>query len=170
MRKQIFSLLFLLMMGNCCLAQQNFSSVDQWLHNNLHEIGGRGVIMVFKDGKVVYSKAENGLNIREKMAIKWFARKQGVDAVEELQDFSQSTVKPIASCSKWLSAAVVMTFIEEGKFSLEDTIGTYLPIMSQNGKGNIKIQDCLSHLTGIKAPPIKEAIANQQEFTRWMRL
>ena len=57
-----------------------------------------------------------------------------------------------------------MTFVEEGKFSLEDTIGTYLPIMSQNGKGNIKIKDCLSHLAGIKAPPIKEAIANQQEF------
>ena len=146
------------------MAQQNFSAVDDWLRNNIHEIGGRGVVMVWKDGKIVHSHTENAPNMREKMAIRWAARKQGRDVEEELQDFTQSTPKPIASCSKWLSAAVIMTFVQEGKLGLEDTIGKYLPIMSQNGKGSIRIKDCLSHLTGIKAPPLKEALADQKEF------
>ena len=146
------------------MAQQDFSQVDKWLHDNLHEIGGRGVIMVWKDGKILYSHAENALNLREKMAIKWFARKQGRDENEELQDFTQSTPKQLASCSKWYSAAVIMTFVQEGKLGLDDSMGKYLPIMTQNGKGNITIKDCLSHLTGIKAPPIKESIAEQQEY------
>ena len=164
MLKNVISFLLLLMMGCCCSAQYNFLPVDDWLHNNLHEIGGRGVIMVWKDGRIVYSKAENGLDLKERMVIKWFARKQGKDENEELQDFTQSTPMPIASCSKWLSAALTMTFVQEGKLGLEDTIGKYLPIMTQNGKGNIRIKDCLSHLTGIKAPPMKEEIARQQEF------
>ena len=146
------------------MAQQDFSQVDKWLHDNLHEIGGRGVIMVWKDGKILYSHAENALNLRERMAIKWFARKQVRDENEELQDFTQSTPKQLASCSKWYSAAVIMTFVQEGKLGLDDSIGKYLPIMTQNGKGNITIKDCLSHLTGIKAPPIKESIAEQQEY------
>jgi len=146
------------------MAQQDFSQVDKWLHDNLHEIGGRGVIMVWKDGKILYSHAENALNLWERMAIKWFARKQGKDDSEELQDFTQSTPKQLASCSKWYSAAVIMTFVQEGKLGLDDSIGKYLPIMTQNGKGNIRIKDCLSHLTGIKAPPIKESIAEQQEY------
>lgn len=164
MLKQTFSFLFLLMMGSCCMAQHKFSLVDSWLHNNLYEIGGRGVIMVWKDGRIVHSHAENNLNMREKVVIKWAAKKQGRDVEEELQDFTTGTPKPIASCSKWLSAAVIMTFVQEGKLGLDDTIGKYLSIMTQNGKGSVRIKDCLSHLTGIKAPPLKEALTEQKEF------
>jgi CubicO group peptidase (beta-lactamase class C family) len=64
----------------------------------------------------------------------------------------------IASCSKWLSAALVMTYVDEGKLRLNDTVGKYLPLLSMHGKGNITISDCLSHLTGIKAPSMKESI------------
>jgi len=164
MYKHLLNFFLLLILSLSSIAQNDFSSIDNWLHNNLHELGGRAVIMIWKDGKILYSRSENGLNIREKMAIRWFARKQGKDENQELQDFNPSTIKPIASCSKWVSAAVIMTFVQEGKISLEDTIGTYLPIMIQNGKGKIKIKDCLSHLTGIKAPPIKESIIQQKEY------
>jgi len=164
MIRQCLLIVFILMMCVSGNAQQNFAAVDNWLHHNLHEIGGRGVIMVYKDGKVVYAKAENGLTPKEKLVIKFLAKKKEKDQEQEMQDFTISTVMPIASCSKWLSAAVVMTFVQEGKLKLEDSIGKYLPIMTQNGKGSITVKDCLSHLTGIKAPPIKQAIANQQEF------
>ena len=56
----------------------------------------------------------------------------------------------IASCSKWLSAALVMTFVDEGKLNLNDTIGKFLPVMTDHQKGNITIWQCLSHLTGYK--------------------
>jgi len=164
MTKQIKLLLIILTITVVCKAQNSFSLIDKWLQDNIHEIGGRGVIMVWKDGKVLYSHAENRLNVRERMGIKGFARKKGKDEIEELQDFTQSSQKPIASCSKWLSAALIMTFVQERKLSLEDTIGKFFPIMTQHKKGNISIKDCLSHLTGIKAPALKQSILEQQEF------
>ena len=164
MTKQINLLLIILTITVVCKAQNSFSLIDKWLQDNIHEIGGRGVIMVWKDGKVLYSYAENRLNVRERMGIKGFARRHGKDEYEELQDFTQSTPKLIASCSKWLSAALVMTFLQEGKLSPEDTIGKYLPIMTLNKKGHLSIKDCLSHLTGIKAPELKQSLLEQQEY------
>lgn len=46
---------------------------------------------------------------------KMIARRQGKDAGEVLQDLKEDTRINIASCSKWLSAALVMTFVDEGK-------------------------------------------------------
>ena len=43
-----------------------------------------------------------------------------------------------------------MTFIDEGKLNLEDSIGKFLPVMTTHNKGKIKVWQCLSHLTGIK--------------------
>ncbi len=165
MFKQIFSsFLFALFMLECG-AQNSFSLIDKWLQDNIHEIGGRAVVMIWKDGKVLYSHTENNLNVRERMGVKWYSKKQGKEINDEMQDFNLNTQKPIASCSKWLSAALIMTFIQEGKLSLEDTIGKYLPIMSVHKKGQIQIKDCLSHLTGIKSPSLKESISQQQEYT-----
>ena len=65
----------------------------------------------------------------------------------------------IASCSKWLSAALVMTFVDEGKLKLTDTIGKFLRVFSASGKGNITIAECLSHTTGIQSGNLKESRA-----------
>ena len=51
-----------------------------------------------------------------------------------------------------------MTFVDEGKLRLTDTVGTWLPILCANGKGKITIAECLSHMTGIKEPPLKERL------------
>ncbi len=139
-------------------SQYNFNKVNDWLSNNLKEIGGRAVLVIYKDGKLIYSKAENELTGRQKRIGKFIAKRQGKDADEMMQDFTISTRERIASCSKWLSAAMVMTFVDEGKLSLDDTVGKFLPVMSANGKGNIKIWQCLSHLTGIKSGSLKESL------------
>jgi CubicO group peptidase (beta-lactamase class C family) len=55
---------------------------------------------------------------------------------------------------------LVMTFVDEGKLALTDTIGKFLPVMTQHGKGRITISECLSHLTAIKEPPLKESVAD----------
>jgi CubicO group peptidase (beta-lactamase class C family) len=159
-----FSLLALcLLLLQAGFAQYNFSKVDDWLNNNLNEIGGRAVLMIYKDGKLAYSKADNDLSGRQKRIGKFIAKRQGKDADEMLQDFTTTTKERIASCSKWLSAAMVMTFVDEGKLSLEDTIGKFLPVMTLNGKGNIKIWQCLSHLTGIKAGTLKESLSEMKK-------
>jgi CubicO group peptidase (beta-lactamase class C family) len=160
-----FSLLgILLLLLQSGYAQYNFSKVDDWLNNNLKEVGGRAVLVIYKDGKIVYSKAENELSGRQKRIGKFIAKRQGKDADEMMQDFTISTKERIASCSKWLSAAMVMTFVDEGKLSLDDSIGKFLPVMTANGKGNIKIWQCLSHLTGIKAGTLKESLNEMKEL------
>lgn len=131
-------------------AQNKFTALDQWLKNNSANLGGRAVLMIYKDGKVVYNKSHNNLKWKQRTAGRIVARRQGKDPDELLKNFDEHTQQPIASCSKWLSAALVMTFVDEGKLRLEDSIGKYLPVMTANGKGKITISDCLSHLTGIK--------------------
>ncbi len=134
----------------------NFSKADAWLKDNLTELGGRAVLVIYKDGKLVYSNAENEMSRRQKAVGKFIAKRQGKDTDDALKDFTTTTKERIASCSKWLSAALVMTFVDDGSLKLEDTVGKFLPVMAANGKGDITIWQCLSHLTGIKAGTIKE--------------
>ncbi len=147
-----------LLLFQASFSQYNFSKADEWLKDNLNEIGGRAVLVIYKDGKMIYNKASNDLTGRQKRIGKFIAKREGKDADELLQDFTTSTKERIASCSKWLSAAMVMTFVDEGKLSLEDSIGKFLPVMTANGKGKIKIWQCLSHLTGIKSGTLKESL------------
>jgi CubicO group peptidase (beta-lactamase class C family) len=160
-----FSLLAVcLLLLQAGFAQYNFSKIDAWLTANLKDIGGRAVLVIYKEGKLVYSKAENDLSDRQKRIGKFIAKRQGKDADRMMQDFTLNTKERIASCSKWLSAALVMTFVDEDKLSLEDSIGKFLPEMTTHGKGNIKIWQCLSHLTGIKAGTLKESLEAFKEM------
>lgn len=136
---------------------QNFKPLDKWLSQNIDELGGHAVLMIYKDGKIAYQQAENELSRKQKIVGRVVARRQGKDANEFLQDYDVNTKQRIASCSKWLSAALVMTFVDEGRLNLDDTIGKYLPVMSQHGKGRITIWQCLSHLTGIKQTGLGES-------------
>jgi CubicO group peptidase (beta-lactamase class C family) len=142
-------------------AQSNFGKVDSWLKDNAPEMGGRVVLVVYKDGKLIYNHAENDMSIKQKFVTRMIARKQGKKA--DLDDFNSTSKVAIASCSKWLSAALVMTFVDEGKLKLTDTVGKYLPVLSQHGKGMITIGQCLSHQTGIKTPPLKESLEDMRQ-------
>jgi len=121
-------ILFLLSIGINATGQYNFTSLDQVLKEKQKMLGGNVSMLVYKDNQIVYEK--------------------------NLGKYTSATIEPIASCSKWLTAAMVMTLVEEGKLSLEDSIGKYLPIFSKNKKGKIKIKHCLSHTTGIKGEQI----------------
>jgi len=79
--------------------------------------------MVYKDGKIVYQK--------------------------ELGEFTVKSQAPVASSSKWLTAALVMTFVDEGKLSLDEKVSTYIPIFETYSKGYITLRQCLAHETGI---------------------
>lgn len=120
-------LLFFLQFLQVSHAQYDFSSVDAALANRSKLFGKNVVALIFKDGKVVYKK-------------------------EIGEDFTSKTQAPIASCSKWLTAAMVMTFVDEGKLRLDDKVSDYLPIFSTYGKKYITIRHCLSHQTGVDAP------------------
>jgi len=142
-------------------AQDKFDKIDNWLEDHVKEMGGRAMLVIYKDGKFVYSKAVNEMTRRQKMAGRFIARRQGKEA--NIDDYTSSTRQMIASCSKWLSASLVMTFVDEGKLSLSDTVGKYLPVLSQHGKGNITIAQCLSHTTAIKTASLKESLNEMKD-------
>jgi CubicO group peptidase (beta-lactamase class C family) len=155
MQLRFFTTILLILSITAGQAQDRYK-LDQWLDDHAREMGGRAMLVVWKDGQVVYSQSVNEMTRRQKIVNKFVARRQKKEA--SLDDYTMTTRQPMASCSKWLSAALVMTFVDEGKLDLSDTVGKYLPVLSAHGKGNITISQCLSHLTGINEPPLKESL------------
>jgi CubicO group peptidase (beta-lactamase class C family) len=105
-------------------SQYNFSGVDSFLLSNQKTLGNDIAAIIYKDDKIIYQKALG-------------------------EEFNIKTRAPIASASKWLTAALVMTFVDEGKISLDEKVSNYLPIFETYGKAYITIRQCLSHTTGI---------------------
>ena len=120
--RAVFSFLLASISSITLSAQVSFSALDEALVKNQKQLGNNLVMMVWKDS-LIYQK--------------------------ELGDFNARTPAPIASCSKWLTAALVMQFVDEGKISLDDKVARWLPEFDRYGKGYITIRHCLSHMTGI---------------------
>ncbi|QDV35661.1 serine hydrolase domain-containing protein [Tautonia plasticadhaerens] len=65
-------------------------------------------------------------------------------------EYTPETVVPVASASKWLSAASIMTLVDEGRLSLDDPVSEHLPKFTGT-KGEITIRQLLSHTSGLPA-------------------
>ncbi len=159
---KVSTVLVFMLLFQAASAQYNFSNVDAWMKDNLKDLGGRAVLMIEKNDSIIYDHTENHLTTKEKMIGRYVAKKGGEEFDES--NFTDSSRERIASSSKWLSAALLMTFVDEGKLDLEDSIGKYLPVMTQYGKGAIKVRYCLSHLTGIQEPTLMDGIKQMQSF------
>jgi CubicO group peptidase (beta-lactamase class C family) len=109
-------------------SQYNFTEFDRALQQKQRLLGNNLVALICKGDSIIYKK--------------------------ELGGFNSSTQAPIASCSKWLTAALVMMFVDEGKISLDDPVVKYLPVFGNYFKNYITIRQCLSHMTGIQSEPI----------------
>src|SRR5262245_6097179 len=73
------------------------------------------------------------------------------DSVIHAADFGSldaDSVIPIASASKWLTSATLMTLVDEGKVSLDESIATYLPEF-KGAKKAITVRQLLSHTHGL---------------------
>lgn len=106
-------------------AQLDTASITQRLNQNKDKLGKNFAFMLYKSGKVIYKK--------------------------ESTDFNLKTLQPIGATSQWLTAAVALTFIGEGKLSLDDKVSDYLPIFTKYSKSFITIRHCLTHNTGIQS-------------------
>ncbi len=73
------------------------------------------------------------------------------DVVIYEQNFGEShdldRVVPIASASKWLSGATIMTLVDDGLLSLDDTLGRWWPDAPVEKRG-ITIRQLFSHTAG----------------------
>ncbi len=99
----------------------DFSRIDKLLRDSLSRFDGGCALMLAQDGKTLFDKSYGKI--------------------------SADSVIPIASASKWLSAALLMTFVDEHKLSLSDSIGTYLRYLSGT-KATITIRQLFTHTSG----------------------
>jgi CubicO group peptidase (beta-lactamase class C family) len=113
-------------------SQPNFSDADQLLTQNQKSLGNNLVALVWKDGKMVYQK----------------------QLEKEIGDFSPKEQLPLFNSSPWMTAALVMTFVDEGKLSLEDKVSKYIPLFGTYMKAYITIRNCLTNTTGIQADAV----------------
>ncbi len=117
--------LFSLFCAHSLFAQNyDFSAVDRLLQDSLQTaFNGNVLVRIEQNDKLIY-------------------RFQAGNIAEQ-------TRRAIASCTKWISGAVVLALAEKGYFSLDDSIGQYLPVFSQNGKGHFTIRQAFSMTSGL---------------------
>lgn len=114
--------IFLLLLQPC-FGQYDWDEMNKELEAKQKLLGNNVVCLLWKDS-LIYKK--------------------------EMGDFNSKTQAPIASCSKWLTAALVMQFVDEGKLSLDDKVVKYIPEFEKYFKNYITVRHCLSHMTGIE--------------------
>jgi len=101
----------------------DFGDINTFLNDSLAVYNGNVIVLVEQNNSRIYEYQEGYIDT--------------------------NSVIPIASATKWLSGAVVLSLADEGYFSLDDTIGTYLPIFTEYGKGHITIRQAFSMTSGL---------------------
>jgi len=75
--------------------------------------------------------------------------------------YTEYTTVPLASATKWLSAATILTLVDDGTLALEDPVSKYLPYFSGD-KRAITLRQLLSHTSGL---PSEHPCMFQAELT-----
>jgi CubicO group peptidase (beta-lactamase class C family) len=121
-------------------AQQSFDDLAQLLETKKSPLGKDYAVLIAGPDSIFYQKEAGTMKVK--------------------------TVAPLASASKWLTAALVMQFVDDGKLSLDDKITKYLPVFEKYGKNYITLRHCLSHLTGIKSDGgFAEQLRNRKRYS-----
>ena len=118
MRKILIMSLFILIENN--LAYSQFEAVKNFQKEIIkNEITGSNVVMIYKEGKVVFLNAENSNLIGDKKI-----NNQSYKPYQE-------TLFPIWSMSKPITVVSIMILVEKGLIKLDDNVSKYLPEFSQ---------------------------------------
>jgi CubicO group peptidase (beta-lactamase class C family) len=87
-------------------------------------------VAVIRDGEVVLEKS------------------YGVASVELNVPATNATLYPLASTTKEFTGVAIMTLVEQGKVSLDDSVRKYLPELPASW-APVTIRHCLSHTSGL---------------------
>lgn len=134
--KTILLLNALLLLSPCLTvaADADFSKVDaqiqRWMDEN--DYPGAGIWIVSKDGRTLHEKYWGG--------------------------YTRETTVMIASASKWLEAATMMTLVDQGKFDLDKPIATYLPEMSHSPSGENTLRQMFAHTSSLNHIQINDTL------------
>ena len=107
--------------NNAVNSGYDFTALDTLLRQEARKNRGMALVLV-KDGVIIYDKGFSGI--------------------------TSDTVIPIASATKWLSAAVIMALVDEGVLSLDDKASKYLDNYTGN-HGEMTVRQMFSHTSGL---------------------
>lgn len=124
MRAMTLTTLIVLAASVPSVVASSLDSIDPLIESHLGILGGGASLAIVQNGRVI------------------LRRHYGT--------FADETVVPIASASKWISAAVIMSVVDEGRLSLDDRVIKYIPSFSGD-KSSITIRQLLSHTSGLPA-------------------
>jgi D-alanyl-D-alanine carboxypeptidase len=140
------------------LPQDLLRKIDQSAHDVLTDTGVPSAsVAVVKDGAIVYQRAYGDARLEPKTTAKSEMRYS------------------IGSISKQFTAASVLLLQEEGKLSLDDTVGKYIPNLTRANE--VTIRELLSHTSGYQdywpqdyVPPfMMQAITSDKILDMWAR-
>lgn len=120
--------------------KNDLSKIDDLVNENIKNgTFPGGVVLVAKDGKIVYEKA--------------FGDSQKYDMGKELEKPKKTSVETIydlASVTKVMATTqAIMKLSYEGKLDVNDKVIKHIPEFGKNGKENVKIKDLLTHTSGL---------------------
>jgi CubicO group peptidase (beta-lactamase class C family)/predicted dienelactone hydrolase len=107
------------------LPAYDFSGVDAFLDANLERYGWGAAVAILHNGRLVYRKGHG------------YAK----------PDF----LPPIASATKWISGGLIMSLVDTGHWTLDDTAAQHLPEntnITQTVKSGMSIRQMFSHTHG----------------------
>lgn len=105
-------------------AQVDTAAISDKLNRSSKQLGKDIAVVIQKDGKTIYKK--------------------------ENAEFNLKTQSDVGAISQLLTAALVLTYVQEGKLSLDDKVSDYIPYFTKYSKGYITIRHCLTHQTGVQ--------------------
>ncbi len=114
--------------------QKSLDRLDMFMARNIANGVFPGCrVLAAKDGRIFYDKAFGHMK---------YDKEKKVDT---------NTLYDVASCTKVLATTIaVMRLYEQGKISLDKTLGDYLPQAKGTNKENLRIKDILLHQAGLK--------------------
>lgn len=122
------------------LDESKLTKIDDLVNSNIKDgIFPGGVVLVAKDGVIVYEKAFGDAQKYDMGTALKTPRKANVDTIYDL-----------ASVTKVMGTTqAIMKLSYENKINVNDTVSKYIPEFGKNGKENVKIKDLLTHTSGL---------------------
>lgn len=75
-------------------------------------------------------------------------------------NYHPNTLRGIASASKWLSAVVIASLVDDGLLSLDDPASRFFPQYYTGPKGTITIRQMFSHTSGLPGDESSDALTS----------
>ena len=130
--KAILAIAFVIVPGIVASATTDFSRADaqiqQWIDAGCYP--GAGFWIVDKTGATLHERY-------------WGA-------------YNRETRVMMASSTKWIEAAVMMTLVDDGKFDLAQPISTWLPVLKGTPQGENTLRQMFSHTSSLNHIAIDE--------------